>query len=97
MKAFAALMVGLLTLGFAFDTEARRLGGARNLGTQRQAVTPQQPAPRAPARQQTQQQAGATTAPAQPAAAGNKWLGPLAGLTLGAEVLDVATGGDNSC
>ncbi len=81
MKAFAALMVGLLTVSFAFDAEARRMGGARNLGTQRQAVTPQQPAPKAPA----QQQAGSQqTAPAQPAAAGNKWLAPLAGLALGA-------------
>lgn len=81
MKAFAALMTGFLALSMAFDADARRLGGARNLGTQRQAVTPQQPAPKAP----VQQQAGAQQpAPAQPAAAGNKWLGPLAGLALGA-------------
>jgi predicted lipid-binding transport protein (Tim44 family) len=80
MRAFVASIIGLLALSLAFDVEARRLGGGRNLGTQRQA-TPQQPAPKAPAQQQagTQQ-----TQPAQPAAAGNKWLGPLAGLALGA-------------
>lgn len=81
MKALAALMVGLLTLTAVFEAEARRMGGARNLGTQRQAVTPQQPAPKAPAQQQAGTQQAAA---AQPAAAGNKWLGPLAGLALGA-------------
>ena len=57
MKALAAVMVGLLALSLVFDAEARRLGGSRNLGTQRQAVTPQQPAPKAPAQQQAVMQA----------------------------------------
>lgn len=67
------------------DVEARRLGGGKSLGMQRNT---QQATPKAPAQQQQQQAAGAP-APQQPAAAatGNKWLGPLAGLALGAGLM----------
>lgn len=65
------------------DVEARRLGGGKSLGMQRNT---QQATPKAPAQQQ--QQAAGTPAQ-QPAAAatGNKWLGPLAGLALGAGLM----------
>lgn len=82
MKFLTIAVAALFTLGVVFEAEARRLGGARNLGTQRQAAPPQQAAPKAPAQQQ--QQAAPGTAPAQQAAGGSKWLGPLAGLALGA-------------
>lgn len=85
MKQFlmALIAVGGLAL-VTVDVEARRLGGGKSFGMQRN--TQQQAAPKAPAQQQQQ----ATGAPAQqqPAAAtGNKWMGPLAGLALGAGLM----------
>jgi len=82
MKRF---FVGLcaLALGTALtidSTEAARLGGGRSFGAQRTAPMQRQAQPAAPA----QQSAGkpAQTAPAAPAA-GNRWLGPIAGLAAG--------------
>ena len=76
---FAAVMVTGL---YPAESEARRLGGARSLGVQRQAVTPQKPTPPAAAPQQAQtpQAAPAQAAP-QPGA--GRWLAPLAGLAAG--------------
>lgn len=54
------------------DAFAKRFGGGKSFGKQRQSIT-QQAAPRAPA----------APAPAAPAAGGNRWLGPLAGLAAG--------------
>jgi predicted lipid-binding transport protein (Tim44 family) len=76
------------------ETEAsKRLGGGKNMGSQRSMT--QQPAPKAPAQQQAQQQqqqqqAGAPAQQQGAAAAapqGNKWLGPLAGLAMGAGLM----------
>src|SRR5207302_3386564 len=73
------LIVSLFTLFFGAgilvdDLEAARLGGGRNLGTQRQVTaTPKQATP--PAQQQP------ATAP-QPSGAG-RWFAPLAGLAAG--------------
>jgi predicted lipid-binding transport protein (Tim44 family) len=76
-KLTVAIFTLLLGIGLIpEDTEARaRLGGARNLGAQRQALPPQKPAA-APAQQSAQ------AAPAAPQA-GSRWLGPLAGLAAG--------------
>jgi predicted lipid-binding transport protein (Tim44 family) len=63
-----------LILGVAFtapDAEARRFGGARSLGAQRNVTPP----PAKPAQQQQQQ--------AAPAQQGSKWGGILGGLALG--------------
>lgn len=78
-----AAVVGLSLI--AFDAEAaRRFGGGRNLGMQRSAPAPQKAAPNTPSQQQQQQAAPATPAQ-QPQPSGlQKWLGPLAGLALGA-------------
>lgn len=91
MKAFlVALSVAVsgLTLGVApVDVEAKRLGGGRAAGMQRQA-------PKAPPQQQTPPQQPVNTAPnagaAAPAAAGaaaaagkRSWMGPIAGLAAG--------------
>ena len=58
------------------------------MGTQRQSVSPSQTAPKAPAQQQqaapTQQKAAPTSPPAQQPSGMSKWLGPLAGLAIGA-------------
>ncbi len=78
MNKLMMVIVAFLSLGLiAADADAaRRLGGGSNFGSQR-SITP--PAPKSPAQQA---QAAPATKPAQQA--GNKWLGPLAGLALGA-------------
>ncbi len=87
-----ALFCGLALV--SAETEAsKRLGGGKNMGSQR-SIT-QQPAPKAPAQQQAQQQqqqqqAGAPAQQQGAAAAapqGNNWLGPLAGLAMGAGLM----------
>ena len=78
-----AMAIGSLTLVLE-DAEARRMSGGRSIGTQRSAPTQQQQQQAAPA-QQPQQQAAPAAPVQQPQPAGaSKWLGPLAGLALGA-------------
>ena len=78
MKRFFMLLAIFLTSAslFAATAEARRFGGGGSIGKQR-TMAPQQ-AQKAPAA------APAQTPAAAPAPAGNKWLGPLAGLAIGA-------------
>lgn len=71
VAVFAAVMVAGL---FPTEAEARRFGGARSLGTQRQAVTPQKP---------PQPAASQRGAQAAPKAGAGRWLAPLAGLAAG--------------
>lgn len=77
MKAFfAAMFAAVMVAGlFPTDAEARRFGGARSLGTQRQAVTPQRPPAAQPQAQTTQQ--------GVPKSGPGRWLAPLAGLAAG--------------
>jgi predicted lipid-binding transport protein (Tim44 family) len=83
MKAMLAVVIGFVGLSLvAVDADARRLSGGRNLGMQRSAPAQQKAAPNAPAQQQQQQAAPAT--PAQQPTGASRWLGPLAGLALGA-------------
>lgn len=83
MTRLITLLVALVTLSvFALDADARRLGGGKTLGKQRQSLSQQQVAPKPPAQQQ--QTAAGSTTPAQQPAGASKWLGPLAGLALGA-------------
>jgi predicted lipid-binding transport protein (Tim44 family) len=84
MKQLLSFIIALAGLSLvAVDAEAaRRLGGGKNLGMQRSAPAPQKAAPSTPAQQQQPQAAPATPAP-QPSGL-QKWLGPLAGLALGA-------------
>jgi predicted lipid-binding transport protein (Tim44 family) len=78
-----SVVIALIGLSLvAVDADARRLSGGRNLGMQRSAPAQQQAAPKSPAQQQQQQAAPAT--PAQQPTGASKWLGPLAGLALGA-------------
>ena len=78
MKRFLMLITLIFTcLGlFAVEAEAKRLGGGGSIGKQRSMSQQQMQRPPAAA--------PAPTAPAAPAPAGNKWLGPLAGLAIGA-------------
>ena len=83
MKKLLSFAIALFSLVLMIeDSEARRMSGSRNLGMQRSAPAQQQAAPKAPAQQQQQQAVPAT--PAQQPAGASKWLGPLAGLALGA-------------
>jgi predicted lipid-binding transport protein (Tim44 family) len=76
MKALTASLIALVlgALALTDDAQAARLGGGRSLGTQRQMTAPQRQA--APPAQQQQPAAA-------PQPAGNRWLGPLAGLAAG--------------
>lgn len=80
MNRMLMVAVALLSLGLiAADAQAARLGGGSSVGRQR-SITPQS-APRAP--QQAQPAATPAAQPAQPSGM-SRWLGPLAGLALGA-------------
>lgn len=88
MKPFLMLLTITLTslTLLATTAEARRFGGGGSFGKQR-SITPQQ-APKAPAAAPAPAP-GATPAPP----AGNRWLGPLAGLAIGAGLASLFAGG----
>ena len=81
LHAVFAVMFGFI-LGAAESEAAKRVGGGRSVGTQRDSVQQQQAAPAKPAQQQPQAAPGAAqTAPA--ASGASRWLGPVAGLLAG--------------
>ncbi len=82
--------VAAFALGQAFDVDAARVGGGRNLGTQRQSIAPPAatPAPSAAAANpvmpaQPGMAAAKGAAPAAAAGGASRWLGPIAGLAAG--------------
>ena len=81
-RTLTLLTLAVFSLGLAsFDAEARRFGGGKSIGKQREAMS-QQAAPKpAPA-----------ATPGQ-AAAGSKWMGPLAGLAAGGLLAALFMGG----
>lgn len=88
MKAsplFAAILALGLSLAFHDAEAARRFGGGKSLGMQREAVVPQRAAPSAPQapRQATAPNAAPQSAPAPAAQPRRSWMGPLAGLAAG--------------
>jgi predicted lipid-binding transport protein (Tim44 family) len=97
MKTFFALAIGAMTavaLLSADVADAKRLGGGRSFGMQRQNVAPSQPAPSVAPRPGAASdpvmpaQPGAAAAraasPAAPAPSGmSRWLGPIAGIAAG--------------
>ena len=76
LSAVFALFVAFAA-GLPDAEAAKRLGGGKSMGTQRQA-TPQQHEPR-----QAQQPQAAPQPGAAPARGGSRWLGPVAGLLAG--------------
>lgn len=72
----ASLVIAFTGIFVATEAEARRFGGARNLGAQRNVTPP----PAKPAQQATQGQQQQTAASNQP---GSRWGGILGGLALG--------------
>lgn len=85
--AFAVAVAAAAALVGADHADAKRLGGGRTLGAQRQATpapskpTTPQAAPSAPT--SPAQAAPAKPAPAPAASGASRWLGPLAGLAAG--------------
>ena len=89
-RFFMLLLITLTCLSFlATAAEAKRLGGGGSIGKQR-TMTPQA-APKAPTAAPAPMGAPAPMAP--PAPAGNRWLGPLAGLAIGAGLGAMFAGG----
>jgi predicted lipid-binding transport protein (Tim44 family) len=90
MRKFLGIMIALIGLSLiAVDADARRMGGGRSIGKQREAINPNQAAPKAPAQQPQQANPAAPTqkaaaAPAQQPSGMSRFLGPLAGLAIGA-------------
>lgn len=81
MKSFAIVITVLFTCLTLFSTtaEARRMGGGGSFGKQRAFPTQPYRAPDA-----TPRPANPTPAQTMPQRQGNRWLGPLAGLAIGA-------------
>ena len=93
-----SMVIAGVTLGAAsFDADARRLGGGRAAGMQRQAAPPAKPADATPNTPAQQNNAAATQAPAAaaaaPAAAAAKrpWMAPIAGLAAGLGIAALAS------
>ena len=81
MKALSFLAV-ILALGLSFgatDAEAKRMGGGKSFGMQRQSTAPA----KAPAAAPQQAQNSAAAAPGAAAQPKRSWMGPLAGLAAG--------------
>lgn len=79
------LLTGILALGgtlVATDADARRFGGGRSIGTQRNVTAPPAQTPAKPAQQAAPAQQGAQPA-AAPASTGSRWLPILGGLAIG--------------
>ncbi len=86
MKKALALVAVVLSLGLtvAMDAEAKRLGGARSSGMQRQQTTQPATQPNAAgAPTQAAPAAGTAAGAAAAAPAKRSWMGPLAGLAAG--------------
>ena len=82
MKKFLSVIIAAFSMSLVVaeaDAASKRFGGGGNVGKQRSEVTQQQAAPKAPAQQQT---SGGSRA--QQPSGMSKWLGPLAGLAIGA-------------
>jgi len=101
MRRFlTVLMIAMASTSILAVTtvEAARLGGGKSSGMRRQSVSPQQ-APKAPAAQPAPASqpanAAAPASPIQPKPASgmSRWLGPLAGVALGAGLMSMFGGG----
>ncbi len=86
-KILTFLTLAFISFGLlAFDAEAKRMGGGKNVGTQR-SVTQQQATPN------QQHTPAAAPAAATPPSTGSKWGGALAGLAAGGLLAALFMGG----
>jgi predicted lipid-binding transport protein (Tim44 family) len=80
------LTAAILVFGGVFmatEVEARRIGGARSVGAQRNVTAPPAQTPAKPAQQQAAQGTQQGAQQAAPASAGSRWFPILGGLALG--------------
>jgi predicted lipid-binding transport protein (Tim44 family) len=96
MKKVVAMMAVVLTLGLgaAFDADAKRLGGAKSLGMQRQNVTAPATPPAGGAATSAATAPAAAAAPGAAAAAAapkRSWMGPVAGIAAGLGIAALAS------
>ncbi len=84
-KIFTLLTIAIFSFGLILDAEARRLGGGKSFGKQRQSLNQQ-------ATPNPSQQPSPKPAPAS-AGGGSKWAGPLAGLAAGGLLAALFMGG----
>ena len=98
MRKTLALLAVVLTVGMttALDAEARRLGGGKSAGMQRQGVKAPANTGTAGAPAQAAPVAGSTAAAAAPGAAAaaapkRSWMGPVAGLAAGLGIAALAS------
>lgn len=96
MRKTLALFAVVLTLGLAtgMDAEAKRLGGGKSSGMQRQTTTapPANTAPGTPSQAAPAAGTAAAAAPAAAAAATKRsWMGPLAGIAAGLGIMALAS------
>jgi predicted lipid-binding transport protein (Tim44 family) len=77
----AATIIGISGIFVATEVEARRIGGGRSMGAQRNVTAPPAQTPAKPAQNAQGQQQGAQQA--APASTGSRWAPILGGLALG--------------
>lgn len=88
MKKWLSMLAVIMTLGLGaahFDAEAKRMGGGKSFGMQRQAAPPAK-APAAPTAAPATAAAGGAAA-----SAGRSWMGPIAGLAAGIGLMALAS------
>lgn len=88
MKKWISLLAVVMTLGLGaahFDAEAKRMGGGKSFGMQRQSAPPAK-APAAPTAAPAAAGAGAAAA-----GTGRSWMGPIAGLAAGIGLMALAS------
>src|SRR6266545_3705370 len=90
MKRYQILGIAMLTFAAVAASDladAKRLGGGRSIGTQRQSIAPSTTPPGAATNPVLPAKPGATTPATAPAGATpsgtSRWLGPIAGLAAG--------------
>ncbi|MDT4851441.1 Tim44-like domain protein [compost metagenome] len=87
MKKTLSLLAMVFAIGLssvAMDAEARRIGGGKSFGMQRQSAPPAKAPTATPAQTPTAAPGAAAAAPAAAAASTrSKWMGPIAGLAAG--------------
>lgn len=84
-KIFTLLTIAVFSFGLVLDVEAKRMGGGKSFGKQRQSLNQQ-------ATPNQNQPPSSSPAPA-PAGGGSKWAGPLAGLAAGGLLAALFMGG----
>lgn len=88
-KTLTLLTLAVLSFGLiAFDADAKRMGGGKNMGQQRDSISQKQATP-----SQSQTPSSPNTAAAAAPSGASKWAGPLAGLAAGGLLAALFMGG----